>query len=757
MHTSAIPMRRLSFILMMLLATAWSCKTEVTATDNCGDQFIDPGETCDGAELGGATCRGLGFYQTDGQVRCGADCQLDTSGCGTARCGDDTIQTDFGENCEGENLGGASCVTLGYATGSLSCDAATCRFDLSGCVATADCGNGVIQAGEQCDGQNLDGQTCASLGYHGGNLLCTGGCQLDTTDCIAVGRCGDARIQADFNEVCDGANLAGQSCTGLGYHGGTLACASDCTLDPADCIAVGRCGDGGIQAEFGEACDGANLGGETCETLGFHGGTLACTTGCLLDQASCVAAGRCGDGSIQAEFGEACDGANLGGDTCETLGYYGGTITCTSDCLQDRASCVAAGRCGDGVIQAGQGETCDGTNLGGQTCALQGFWGGSLSCADCVMGSAGCLRATRVAGGEEHTCALDQFGQAWCWGSRTAGALGDGALSGMALQPVAVDMPPGVTFSELCAGVNFSCALDAAGAAWCWGSNSSGQLGTGDPWGASIPMAVAMTPGVSFVAIGCGNYHTCALDSVGRISCWGSNAYGTLGDGTQVAKDTPQLLTVPSTFTHLTVGPHHNCAITDTGDLFCWGYNNSHQITHENTGPVLTPEHVETPDSRAALAVDAGWSFTCVALDGSNNLYCKGYNMNGQLGNGTTVSPQLTFTMTVMPSGTVTADVTAGDAFACARTSAGAVHCWGVDQEGQTGDGSPDSYHTTPRRVSTNPVDKTFTTVRAGANHACALDAAGLIWCWGDGSLGQVGNGYDFPWPAPSRVLPPTL
>jgi alpha-tubulin suppressor-like RCC1 family protein len=755
----ARPLARLRPLLLLLtvLAVFGSCKTEVTTADNCGDDFLDPGEACDGAELGGATCRGLGFYQVDGQVRCGADCQLDTSGCGTARCGDGAIQTDFGENCEGTNLGGASCVTLGYATGALGCHTDTCRFDLSACVATADCGNGVIQEGEQCDGQNLDGQTCSSLGYHGGNLLCTAGCQLDTADCITIGKCGDARIQADFGEVCDGANLAGETCENLGYHGGTLSCASDCTLDLTSCVSEGRCGDAELQAAHGEECDGANLDGDTCETLGFHGGTLVCTTGCLLDRSSCEAAGRCGDGDIQAAFGETCDGDNHGGDTCETLGYYGGTITCTGDCLQDRSACEAAGWCGDGEIQAGAGETCDGTNLGGQTCALQGFWGGSLSCADCTLGAAGCLRATRVAGGEEHTCALDQFGQAWCWGSQDSGALGDEQMSGYTLQPGAVSMPPATTFTELCAGRNFSCAVDTDGGGWCWGSNTNGQLGTGDTWNTSIPVPVEMTPGVSIVSIGCGSYHTCALDSAGRISCWGSNTYGTLGDGTQTSRNTPQLLTVPSTFTHLAVGPHHNCAITDTGDLFCWGYNNSHQITHEDTDPVLFPELVGTPDSRAALAVATGYFFTCVVLDGSNNLFCKGYNMNGQLGNGSNVSPQPTFTMTVMPSGTVTAAVTAGYSFGCARTTAGAVHCWGVDEQGQTGDGTPDYYHNTPRRVSTTPVDKTFTAVRAGSNHACALDADGLIWCWGDGSLGQVGNGYDFPWPAPSRVLPPTL
>jgi hypothetical protein len=82
-------------------------------------------------------------------------------------------------------------VTRGYASGTLGCTAVTCQYDETACVPTEDCGNGDIDAGEQCDGTNLNNQTCATQGFDGGTLLCTGGCQFQTSGCH---RCGDGAV-----------------------------------------------------------------------------------------------------------------------------------------------------------------------------------------------------------------------------------------------------------------------------------------------------------------------------------------------------------------------------------------------------------------------------------------------------------------------------------------------------------------------------------------------------------------------------------
>jgi hypothetical protein len=109
--------------------------------------------------------------------------------------------------------------------------------------------------------------------------------------------CGNGVVEA--GEQCDGADLDGEDCFSRGYGGGILSCNPDCTFDESQCTS-GMCGNG--VAELGEQCDAPDLRGETCVSLGFSGGDLACGPGCnyILDgcQGGCSATGGsllCGD------------------------------------------------------------------------------------------------------------------------------------------------------------------------------------------------------------------------------------------------------------------------------------------------------------------------------------------------------------------------------------------------------------------------------------------------------------------------------
>ncbi len=239
---------------------------------------------------------------------------------------------------------------------------------------TASCGDGFVDPGEECDG-DVGEATCGSLGHYniGGTLSCRADCLYDRTGC--GGRCGDGVIDDGFGEVCDGANL-NASCGDLGWHGGTLACAADCAgYDEGGCEDAGRCGDGVVQTEF-EDCEDGDLGGATCQDQGFYLGTLACGADCRFDTTGC--AERCGDGVIQSGEGEACDGSDLDGQTCESLGLHDGTLACDGACGFDTTGC--GGACGDGVIQGQFGEQCEGADLDGQTCASLGHHQGQLTC-----------------------------------------------------------------------------------------------------------------------------------------------------------------------------------------------------------------------------------------------------------------------------------------------------------------------------------------------------------------------------------------
>ncbi|MBU1070501.1 hypothetical protein KJ975_13115, partial [Myxococcota bacterium] len=202
-------------------------------------------------------------------------CTFDTSGLGkinndnvnnvnNAQCGNGTLET--GETCDGTELGGATCLSQGFETGTLACATDCLSLDTSGCQDNPPvCGNGTLETGETCDGTELGGATCLSRGFESGTLACAGDClAFDTADCQGTAPvCGNDQIEG--TETCDGTDLFGETCQSQGFLSGTLACLGDCTgLDTSACS---NCGN--AQIESGEACDGDNLGGASCTDFGF--------------------------------------------------------------------------------------------------------------------------------------------------------------------------------------------------------------------------------------------------------------------------------------------------------------------------------------------------------------------------------------------------------------------------------------------------------------------------------------------------------
>jgi hypothetical protein len=194
------------------------------------------------------------------------------------------------------------------------------------------CGSGAIDPGERCDGDDLGGETCTTLGFSGGMLACRSNCKsLDTRGCQTT--CGDGLMGGI--EACDGNDFGGAACETYGFYDGALRCSVDCSVvDPSGCSR--RCGDGVVDADRGEQCDSANLGSDTCATLGYHRGTLACKPDCHYDMSTC--SGYCGDGVLDTPD-ELCDGSEFGGKSCVDYGFLYGTLTCNWSC--DSISTVA--------------------------------------------------------------------------------------------------------------------------------------------------------------------------------------------------------------------------------------------------------------------------------------------------------------------------------------------------------------------------------------------------------------------------------
>ena len=364
-----------------------------------------------------------------------------------------------------------------------------------------------------------------------------------------------------------------------------------------------------------------------------------------------------------------------------------------------------------------------------------------------VGGVFGGATATAVGVGGYHTCALT--GQrAYCWGRNSEGQLGD-ATTTQRLSPVLVKGAlTDADVTALAIGSVHGCAI-SSGQAYCWGGNGYGELGRGDtssfhsyPLGVGIPLA-----GVSVSTLSAGQVHSCALVE-GTAYCWGGNWGGRLGIGRFTYQPTPAPISEMSGTVVSRAGYGHTCA-TENGTLHCWGDNAIGQVGDGSSSNRSVPVNVPLLPAGGIVNFATGMTHSCaVAADGA--VYCWGSNLEGQLGDGSWVSKPTPVQVQGFPAGTQASSVTTGGWHACAVTSAGA-YCWGEGSVGQLGNGAFGNV-STPQPV-TPPPGATWQQMDAGDLHTCAVDSAGKAWCWGYGAEGELGNGTLDSSDAPVAVL----
>jgi alpha-tubulin suppressor-like RCC1 family protein len=245
---------------------------------------------------------------------------------------------------------------------------------------------------------------------------------------------------------------------------------------------------------------------------------------------------------------------------------------------------------------------------------------------------AGGLTFANVAAGAFHTCGLTAAGTAHCWGANDRGQLGDGTNTNRSV-PGAVT--GGHSFLLITAG-GFSsgqtCGLTASGTAYCWGENSAGQLGIGTMDVAAHPVPAPVSGGIAFASISAGlGSHTCALTPAGSAYCWGQNVFGALGDGSDIQRHAPVVVTGGIAFAEIVAGGFigHSCGRTGSGQAYCWGENEVGAVGDGSLVDRLSPSAVAGQLSFSSL--DAGFRHTC-GMASTGILYCWGSNRAGQLG-----------------------------------------------------------------------------------------------------------------------------
>jgi alpha-tubulin suppressor-like RCC1 family protein len=336
-----------------------------------------------------------------------------------------------------------------------------------------------------------------------------------------------------------------------------------------------------------------------------------------------------------------------------------------------------------------------------------------------------------VTGGDVHSCALTSTGGVRCWGGGTHGRLGNGE-SVNSTTPVAVTgLSSGVR--AVVAGGQHTCALTSGGAVKCWGYNAHGQLGNGTNTSSTTPVDVSgLSSGVT--SITAGSAHTCARISGGVLKCWGYNADGQLGNGTNTNSNVPvDVVDLPDDARSVSAGANHTCATTDANGVICWGQGTSGQLGNGTTTSSTTP--VEVTDLASGVsAIDAGGTHTCAVVNGGAR--CWGAGASGRLGNGTTTNASTPVAVTGLTSGV--RSINAGGFHSCALTTTGVAKCWGSNGGGRLGNGTTTNA-TTPVDVIGLPAP--LTVLVGGNTHTCGISENGEALCWGTNTEGRLGNG----------------
>jgi alpha-tubulin suppressor-like RCC1 family protein len=341
-----------------------------------------------------------------------------------------------------------------------------------------------------------------------------------------------------------------------------------------------------------------------------------------------------------------------------------------------------------------------------------------------------------VSAGEDHTCVTSSTGSVRCIGGNSFGQIGIGASPSTVTTPAVPTGLTGISFSSIDAGGGHTCAAGATSGYFCWGFNTTRQLGDGTTVPKSTPISVTGLSG-QFVQAVTADGHSCAVQAQGSVVCWGQNSSGESGTGTTSTTVAPtSVVGLATTVTRIAASSRHTCAVLGNGSVQCWGLNSQGPlgmggVDFTQRSQATTPNNLRANVS--IIDVATGHDHTCL-LYRDGIVQCVGQNDVGQMGIGSSSNREMTF-VSAQVSGV--SAIAAGDDFTCAIVSNGSgVSCWGKGTSGQLGNGAS-SNSSAP--VSVTGLTGTITGITAGEKYACALIDNNTVKCWGDNANSQYG------------------
>lgn len=250
----------------------------------------------------------------------------------------------------------------------------------------------------------------------------------------------------------------------------------------------------------------------------------------------------------------------------------------------------------------GTGVLGDGTYFNSRSTPVQVIELGSAIALDSIV---------TVSSGPEHALALNQDGSVWAWGRDYSGAVGQGTAGPYFLGAQQVKAPSGIGFLQdiiaVAAGDNFSVGLRSDGTVWTWGSNEFGTLGDGTALNSALPVQVKDTTGLFFlsdiVAIDAGKDHVMALSSTGTVFVWGSNEFGQLSSSfSGRALNRPLAVKDMAPMAEIYAGGYASAVINPDNELQMWGINQYGNLGNDDqTLTIYTPRPAVSVDGKAKL------------------------------------------------------------------------------------------------------------------------------------------------------------